>query len=166
MSSSRKDDDASHLPAAADAAERPPKPVSGSLEPRRDEPVLDLGRMGKVDLSHLSPEARAALLEQYAKGRIDLDLRARELDVDIQALDTELTSWTGQAAKAHEDGLSVTVSNATETSVGRTEVMIGNSEAAQKGRLSRNQTGEENWGPIIAIVSIIAGALLLGAIFG
>ena len=127
---------------------------------------MDLGAMGQVDLSHLSPETRAELQEQYAKGMIDIGLRAKELNVDIQALDVELSSWTDRAAKAKQDGLSVTVSNATETSVGRTEIMIGNSEVAQKGRLSKSQTGEDDWGGPIIITVIIAGALLLAAIFG
>ena len=52
-----------------------------------------------------------------------------------------MANQTEQVSKA---GDSVTISHAHTSTLGRTEVLMGNTEKAAKGKLSRSQTGEDD----------------------
>ena len=52
-----------------------------------------------------------------------------------------------QEVSASDDA--VTVSHTQESSVGRTEVIMGNTEQAMRGRLTKSQTGERDWLPYL-----------------
>lgn len=145
-------------------AETPSRSVQGEIvEPQVGRDVLRLGAMGDVDISHLSPESRAALQERHALDMLDLEKRAKELNIDVQGLDHKLSSMTHHAAHANREGISSTIGDVYESSFGKTEVMIGNSKAAESGRLGRHMT-DDNWGPLIIIAAIIGAAIVIGAI--
>ena len=53
-------------------------------------------------------------------------------------------------------GDAVTITHTQTTKVGRTEIMMGNTEQAQSGKLSKSQTGEKDWTPYYIFGGILA----------
>jgi hypothetical protein len=54
----------------------------------------------------------------------------------VSALDAALTSFTDQTAKATQAGAHATIQHSQTSAIGRTEVVIGNTERAAAGRFS------------------------------
>lgn len=125
------------------------------------EVLLPLGKTAQLDLSALPEAERTALQVEYARGQIDINKRAQELGVDVLALDSTLKALaeTTQEVSANDDA--VTISHTQETSVGRTEVIMGNTNQAQSGKLTKSQTGERDWMPYLIGAGIL-GATIVG----
>ena len=125
------------------------------------------GRLTKIDiddaLQGLSEEQAAAVRQRYAEGMVDLAIRAAEVDVDGRALREKLGRAVQVATAAHEEGLSVTETTTHDHGTGRTELIVGNTKNAERGKLSSAQRGAEDhtlmYVIIVALV-IIALALL------
>ena len=135
-----------------------------SIVPAESQKVsLPLGSSAELDLSALPEAERVALQVEYARGMIDVNKRAQELGVDVQALDRTLRSMaeTTQEVSATDDA--VTVTHTQESSIGRTEVIMGNTEQAMKGRLTRSQTGDRDWLPYLIGLGIV-GATVVGVV--
>lgn len=113
-----------------------------------------------LDLSWLSEDKRAALLEEHARGMLDISRKAQEMHVDIAALTAALDTVSNTTLQAAKDGNSVTASHTQTTSVSRTEIIMGNTDAARVGKLTKSQTGETNWTPIYIIIGIIAVVII------
>ena len=114
----------------------------------------------ELDLSALPEEQRVTLQVEYARGMIDLDRRAKEIGVDVLALDRTLKSMaeTTQSVSASNDA--VTITNTQDNSIGRTEIIMGNTEHAMKGKLSKSQTGERDLQPYLIGLGIAAAAIV------
>lgn len=125
---------------------------------------IRLGPSASLDLSWLSEEERLELMREHAKGMIDITHKAQEMHVDSAALKKTLDDLSNTTRDASESGSAVTISHTQTTSIGRTEVIMGNTEKAKKGRLSKSQTGETDWTPYFigaAVVAIIVIALIM-----
>lgn len=115
-----------------------------------------------MDISWLGEAERKALLIEYTKGILDVNKRAQELHVDAAALRRTLDDLAATTADISQKGDAVTISHTQTTSIGRTEVIMGNTQQAQSGKLSKSQTGERDWTPyyifggIVALIIIIA----------
>lgn len=133
--------------------------VSGA-EPQESLPAeksIHLGRTEMLDLSTLTPTEVSELKRQYAAGMINVKKKAEELKVDVGALDAALSSFTDQASKAAMSGISATIQHSQTSALGRTEVIIGNTDKAASGKLSSSALGSQDktiW--IIAIVAVAA----------
>ena len=114
-----------------------------------------------LDLSWLPEDKRVALLEEHARGMLDISRKAQEMHVDVAALTAALGTVSNTTLQAAKDGNSVTASHTQTTSVGRTEVIMGNTDAARVGKLTKSQTGETNWTPIYIIIGIIALVIIV-----
>ena len=130
--------------------------------PSQVTPVL-LGGSVDLDLSALPEEQRVALQVEYARGMIEINKRAQELGVDVMALDRALQSMveTTQAVSANNDA--VTITNTQDNSIGRTEIIMGNTEHAMKGKLTKSQTGERDLNPYLIGFGIL-GATIIGVV--
>ncbi|MCO6413215.1 MAG: hypothetical protein J5I92_10760 [Thiogranum sp.] len=123
---------------------------------------IHLGPRTSMDLSWLSENERKALLIDYTKGMIDISKKAQELDVDATILKRTLDDLSATTREVSDTGNAVTISHTQTTKVGRTEVMMGNTEQAQSGKLSKSQTGQKDWTPyyifggILALILIVA----------
>lgn len=123
---------------------------------------IDLTPGNSMDISWLPESERQALLRDYTKGILDISRKAQELHVDSAALKKTLDDLSATTNEVSESGNAVTVSHTQTTSVGRTEVMMGNTEQAQSGKLSKSQTGAKDWTPyyifggILALIIIVA----------
>jgi len=118
--------------------------------------VINLGPSTSIDLSWLPENERKALLLDYAKGMIDISKRAQELHVDAGYLKKTIDDLADTTIQVSESGNAVTITQTLTTKAGRTEVMMGNTEQAQSGKLSKSQTGVKNWAPYYIFAGILA----------
>lgn len=132
--------------------------VGGASVPTK----IDLTPGASMDISWLSEGEREALLTDYTKGILNISRKAQELHVDSAALKKTLDDLSVTTKEVSESGNAVTISHTQTTSVGRTEVIMGNTQQAQSGKLSKSQTGEKDWTPyyifggILALIIIVA----------
>jgi hypothetical protein len=131
-------------------------PVSAS------ESKIVLSDTRSLSTTGLSETQIQELRMHHAKGMIDLERKAHELNIDVRALDNTLSTMADQTKEVSKSGDSVTMSHSHDSSLGRTEVLMGNTEKAAKGKLSKSQTGEEDH--TMKIVIIIAIVVVVGLI--
>ena len=120
-----------------------------------------------LDLTGLNADQIAELKHQYVSGMIDVKKKAEELKVDVGALDAALSSFNDQTAKGTQLNASVTISHTQTSALGRTEVMIGNTEKAASGKISRSAAGLEDqsrWiiGAVVVVAVVIAFIVMSG----
>ena len=126
--------------------------------------AIKLGDVSTIDTAGLTPEQVQALKMQHAQGLIDIQKKAHELKVDVAALGGGLNTMAQSTKDVSEAGNSVTISHSMSTSFGRTEVMMGNTDTASKGKLSRSQAGLKDmtmYYVVIAAVVVVVLALIL-----
>lgn len=138
-----------------------PTPTTGSVPDR-----IDLTPTSSMDLSWLPEQERKALLLDYTKGMLDLGKKAQELNMDGASLKRTLDDLTVTSNQAAAEGNSVTITHTSSSSVGRTEVIMGNTDSAQKGKLSKSQTGERDWTPYYIFGVLIAVVLIAASVGG
>jgi len=117
---------------------------------------INLGPSTSMDLSWLPENERKALLIDYTKGIMDISKKAQELHVDAAVLKKTLDDFSDTTREVSDSGNAVTITHSQTTKVGRTEVIMGNTEEAQSGKLSKSQTGEKNWTPYYIFGGILA----------
>lgn len=126
--------------------------------------IINLQNNLVLDLQGLSDEEINELRQQHASGTLEIHKKASELKVDVGALDAVLSSFNDQTSKANQSGVSATITHTQTTALGRTEVVIGNTEKAAKGKLSRSATGEDDKTMWIVIIVAIAAVLIAMAL--
>ena len=115
-----------------------------------------------IDLSFIPEAQRNALMAEYMRGTIDISRKANELHVDVVTLRNTLGALAETTRQVSQDGNSVTVTHTQTTAVGRTEIIMGNTETAGQGKLSPTQTGREtNWTPYYIFAAIAAVVLIV-----
>ena len=118
-----------------------------------------------VDLSFIPEAQRNALMAEYMRGTLDVAKKANELQVDVVTLRNTLGTLAETTRQVSQDGNSVPITHTQTTQVGRTEIIMGNTETAGKGKLTRTQTGTEtNWIPYYIFAAIAAVVLIAIAI--
>lgn len=119
-----------------------------------------------ADLSHLTPLERKQLITEHQRGMLDLARKAQELHMDVGALKATLSGLVDTTQEVAQGGNSVTISHTQTSSVGRTEVLIGNTEAAGRGKLTASQTGQRDWTPYYIFAGLLALVLIAASVFG
>ncbi|MES0039643.1 hypothetical protein NKJ74_31175 [Mesorhizobium sp. M0046] len=142
------------------------KSLTTKSEPLGQVPtMISLGQSSQIDLSWMAEDQRRELLTDYARGALDVSRRAQELGVEVSVLRSTLGTLGETTKQVADDGNSVTLTHVQNSQFGRTEVIMGNTDAATAGKLSRSQTGERDWTPyyvIAGIVALIIIAIALG----
>lgn len=118
--------------------------------------TISLSPSTSLDLSYLSESERKALLTDYTKGMLDISRKASELHVDVGTLRNTLDTLAGTTKKVAEDGNAVTITHTQNTGIGRTEISMGNTDAARSGKLTKSQAGQRDWTPIYVIAGLVA----------
>ena len=132
------------------------KVVEAELADQSGE-VLDLKNDQLLDLSGLDEEAKRALTLKAHEAKIDIQKKAAEAQVDLQGTKINLDNLNDTVKESTREGTSITVTHTQTTSVGRTEVVMGNTERAASGKISRGGAGlEDNTIKILVGVGIIA----------
>lgn len=137
--------------------------VSGQGVELPTDKSLKLTQSDVLDLSGLSDSQISELRLQHAKGLLSLQQKAQEMKIDVAALDASLNSFNDQTSKATQAGTSATIQHSQTTSIGRTEVIVGNTDRAAAGKMSRSAVGEKD--RTLIIIGIIAVAVVLVAMF-
>ena len=109
-----------------------------------DERDIVLGSSNVLSTHGLDDRQIQELRMLHAKGMIDLDKKALEIGIDVQALDQTLSTMAHQTEQVSKAGDSVTTTHSQDSRLGRTEVIMGNTEAAVRGKLTKSQTGEDD----------------------
>src|ERR1700757_141750 len=112
---------------------------NGSAVPSTD--VINLGASNLLDLTGMQPDQIAELKRQHASGMIDLKKKAEELKIENASLAMTLDSFNTEASKATQANVSMTATHTQNTAIGRTEVVIGNTDRAASGKLSVSAAG-------------------------
>ena len=95
---------------------------------------------------------------EFARGQLDINKKANEMHVDVGAFRNMLDVMSTKTRElSAQENTSVTMSHTQETSVGKTEVIMGNTAQAASGKLTRTMAGERNMTPYY----IIGGAIVL-----
>ena len=126
--------------------------------------VINLGLNSLIDLTGMPPEQIAELKRQYASGMIDLKKKAEELKIDNASLQMLLDSFNTEAAKATQANVSMTATHTQTTPMGRTEVVIGNTDRAAAGKISPSAAGIPDrllWIVGIAAIAVVIVALII-----
>ena len=123
-----------------------------------------LGNIREIGLEGLSEEAVQELRREYAKGMIEVNALALKYGVETQALAAALRNMSQETVTASKENTHITMTRTQEDSLGKTEVIMGNTETARKGKLTRAQSGLPDYTLayiIAAVVIVIILALLL-----
>lgn len=126
--------------------------------------VINLGSNSLLDLTGMPSEQIAELKRQYAAGMIDVKKKAEELKIDNASLAMLLDSFNTEASKATQANVSMTATHTQTTAIGRTEVVIGNTDRAASGKLSASAAGVPDrllWIVGIAAVAVVIVALII-----
>jgi hypothetical protein len=112
-----------------------------------------------VDISDLPEEAQQQLKIRSAEKMIDNQDRATKIAMDVRGLDAKLRTMGETGAEMANNGVSFTATNTQDNELGRTEVMVGNSEAAQRGKFTRSQVGSAGGMSTQAVTLIVIGII-------
>lgn len=125
--------------------------------------IVNLTENKSVDLSHLDDESKKEIHQLIAKQKVELAKKGMEQSIDVDSLRARLNTFGNQVYDVIEKGGSITITNAKDDSIGRTEVIMGNTDEAAKGKLSRSAKGlpdNSKWliigGVAVAIIAILA----------
>lgn len=130
--------------------------------PNENKVVLDLKNHDTLDLTNLSSEQQAGIQNMYLEKMVDLHAKAADMKIDVQALDATLTSFNAQVERATQAETAATLQHSQTTSIGRTEIIIGNTGKAASGKLSNTAAGGKD--NTLLIVGIIAAAIIIAAL--
>lgn len=122
--------------------------------------ILDLGSPNQLDLTNLSKEGRDLITQKAFEAKIAISNKAQEAQIDIQGTKLQLDNLNAAVRDSSKDGTSITVTHTQTTSVGRTEVVMGNTEKAASGKMSRSAAGLED-NTLKIVVAVVVGAVLL-----
>jgi hypothetical protein len=128
--------------------------------------LIPLGNNKFLDASQLSENDRNELVKAVAKGEIEAHKKALELEIANSSLVQRLDDMSGQVAKATNEGASATITGAYSDSMGRTEVIMGNTEAAANAKgLNRSQRGDSDNTLTYVIIGAIVAVLIALIVF-
>lgn len=119
-----------------------------------------LGGSKHLDLSRLTEAQQQALIYKNAESLIGVNKKAQELVADAGALNHTLGTMAHHTNEVAAAGQSVTITHTQDTSLGRTEIIMGTSEAAKQGKLSRTQTGSVDHTNLLVGVALVAVVLV------
>jgi hypothetical protein len=128
-----------------------------NLPTRRPErQSIVLGNVKEIPLDGLSPETIEELKKEHAKGLIDVNTLANKYGIETHALASVLRNMAQETVNATKDNTAITMTRVQEDSLGKTEVIMGNTETAKKGKLTRSQAGLDDH-----TIAYIVGAVII-----
>ena len=137
-------------------------PIEQEVDKPSNESTAVLAVGGGIEVNGLQSNQISVLQKQHAKGLIEVQRKASELKVDIQALDQTLESLTTQARTANDAGVNITATHTQNTSLGQTEIIVGNTQRAASGKVAPLWPGIDN--PQVRTGLMIGGAVLAGVL--
>jgi hypothetical protein len=138
----------------------------GEIAPPNFDPgsTILLGGAKQLDLRGLTEQQKQSLIILNAEAMVAVNRKAQELVADAGALNHSLGTMAHHTNEVAANGHSVTITHTQDTSLGRTEIIMGTSEAAKKGKLTRTQSGATDHTLLlggIAVAAIVVFALVV-----
>ena len=119
-----------------------------------------------LDVSDLSEENQQIIQLKAQEAKLELKKKAGEALLDIQGTKANLDTFNQSVKEGTESGTHVTLTHTQTTSTGRTEVVMGNTDKAASGKISRSGAGlKDNQMTFViigAIVVVIVAIVLSG----
>lgn len=128
--------------------------------PENNHLTLNNGQV--LNLDGLPEEKQIELRKKQAEGMLELQKTMIERGIDTKDIDQRMTDIANNVGKATADQSAATITGSYNDKMGRTEVIMGNTETAQKGKLSRSQQGESDKSLLYAGIGV--GVVILLAI--
>jgi hypothetical protein len=119
------------------------------------------GNTEKLDLSLLSPEAQEEVRKAQALGMVEMQLKAQKMGLETLELDQNLKNIEATVADASRNGAHAQVTKTQNNSLGRTEVIIGNTDNAAKGKFTKTQSGEKDNTMVYILVGFAALVVII-----
>lgn len=121
--------------------------------------TIQLGTQDTLDITNLAQREQDALEMEAHRRAIERDDRGQRLKQDLAVTAAQISTYTKAVSDtAGEDG-AVTITNTKDDSLGRTEMIFGNTDAARSGRLTRSQQGfgdnAKLWIGLAVLVSVV-----------
>jgi hypothetical protein len=116
----------------------------------------------EIDLADLPEETKNELKTEMTRKVIENADRQVKIGQDVQSLSASLNTMSTSSTEMAQEGLTMTISNTKDDNLGRTEILIGNSDAAQRGKFSRTQSGGSNLS--MSTVLLIGGVIVAATI--
>lgn len=137
--------------------------MSKDLEPQDgNRDLISLApEAGEIDISGLSDEAREELKKYAARKQIDLAASMKETQIDLHATSAAVGNMADATRRMSESGDNVTIRQSIENSVGKTEILMGNTEEAKRGDVDK---GNKTWMYAVGgVVILLIVASVLGS---
>jgi hypothetical protein len=137
-----------------------PQPEGGAIQKTGQAIRFDPLNPGAnlIDLGSLSQDQQNQLVMDYMRGTLDINKKAAQMHVDVNAFRNMLDVMAAKTRELSEqEGTSVTMQHTQESSVGRTEVIMGNTAQAASGKLTRTMAGEHN----LTWLYFVGGAIVI-----
>ena len=122
--------------------------------------VIPVSNSSHLDLSALPEDTRNAMIERFAEGTIDNVKYGQKLNVENKSMSEKMDHISTTVSKVSQSGASVTITSTHEDSMGHTEVMVGNTDAAASGKLSKAQRGKPDATTMYAIMGAVVVVLI------
>ena len=122
-----------------------------------------------LDVTGLTEEQIQELKVKHADLAIETEDYAKRVAIDAKKMDLKLGAMSSRTKEVAGSGQDITITNVEEDLLGRTETVMGTSETAKKGKLTRSQKGLKDPTTLtlgFALIVIIIVATLLVKLFG
>ena len=123
--------------------------------------TLDFENGNIINLEGLPEEMQNELRKQQASTCIELQKKAQELGIETITLSKRMNDSINNVAKATADGTSATVTGVYKDTMGHTEFIVGNTETAQKGKITSEQRGKSDPTLMYVIIGIVTIIILI-----
>ncbi len=129
-----------------------------------DSLALNQSNLVEFNMEGLPEATKIELKKKQAEGLIKLQEKAIDSNIDTKSINQRLGDINDAVAKASQDQSSATVTGVYTDKLGRTEIIMGNTETAQKGKLTNSQRGLKDNTLLyvgIAVVAVLILAMIL-----
>jgi hypothetical protein len=125
----------------SDNVENPENVASTEIVEQKEQVLIDLSNNDMLDVSDLSEENQQAIVMKAQEAKLELKKKAGEALLDIQGTKANLDTFNQTVRDGTEADTHVTLTHTQTTSTGRTEVVMGNTDKAASGKISRSGAG-------------------------
>lgn len=151
---------------ATNKAEQLDNQTSTELVEQKEQTLIDLSNHDMLDISDLSEENKQMIQMKAQEAKLELKKKASEALLDIQGTKANLDTFNQTVREGTESGTHVTLTHTQNTSVGRTEIVMGNTDKAASGKISRSGAGFKDNQTTLAIIGAVVVVIIAIAFAG
>jgi len=111
----------------------------------------------ELDLSNLSPDSQEEIRKAHALGEIEIRQKAKNMALETTELAENMKNISRTVGDVNQNGGNAQVTKVTDGVLGRTELLIGNTDNAKKGKFTKSQSGQKD----NTLMYVLIGAAVL-----